>query len=277
MRLFAFCIFFLSASTLSAQTESVKKINVTVAAMYSSNASYYGQTTAEKLPYVLANATVRFPVGLYLSAGTYKLLNIGSGLSETDLGIGFEHDFSERLSVGLGYTKSFFPSNSPLLQAANDNNLDLSVGWKWPWFTTKLETNYAFGSENDVFLGIENSRSIELGQLFSEKDALSIEPAIEIVAGTQHFFNTYQQQKIKNNNGNGKGNNNGNGNGNVVTITEPATSFNLLSYNFKLPLYYSRASYMAELSYQFSVLGAEAITEAKRSQSFIGLGFYYQF
>ncbi|TKC06054.1 hypothetical protein [Pedobacter frigoris] len=275
MRLFAFCIFFLSALTLSAQTDSIKKINVTVAAMYSSNASYYGQTTAEKLPYVLANATVRFPVGLYLSAGSYKLLNIGSGLSETDLGIGFEHDFSERLSADIGYTKSFFPANSPLLQAANDNNLDLSVSWQWPWFKSKLEMNYAFGSENDVFLGFENSRSIELGRLFNEKDALSIEPTIEIVAGTQHFFNTYQQQKVKNNNGNGKGNSNGNGN--VVTITEAATSFNLLSYNFKLPLYYSRANYMAELSYQFSVLGAGTITEAKRSQSFVGLGFYYQF
>lgn len=275
MRLFAFCFFFLSALTLSAQTDPIKKINITAAAIYSSNASYYGQTTADKLPYVLANATIRFPVGLYLSAGSYKLLETGNGLSETGLGIGFEHDFSERLSGSIGYTKSFFPVNSPLLQAANDNNLDFSVSWEWPWFKSKLQTNYAFGSQNDIFLGFENSRSIELGQLFNEKDALSIEPAIEIVAGTQHFFNTYQQQKARKNNGNGKGNNNNDGN--IVVITEPATSFNLLSYNFKLPLYYSRASYMAELSYQFSALGTEAITEAKRSQSFVGLGFYYQF
>lgn len=261
-----------------------KKTTVTLAAIYSNNVSYYGQTTAEKLPYVLANATVRLPVGLYFSAGAYKLLNVGSGISETDLGVGYDHDFNERFTAGVGYNRSFYPKSSPLLQASNENNLNVTADYNWPWFKSSLSADYAFGQESDVFAGLTNSKLIELGTLFSKEDLLSIEPSIEIVAGTQHFLKTYTEQKNKKNNGNGNGNGNGNSNGNgngngnsTITTTLPATSFELLSYNFKIPLSYSRSSYMAEVSYQFSILGANAITEAKRQQSFISLGLYYQF
>jgi len=253
-----------------------KKTTVTLAALYSNNVSYYGQTTAEKLPYLLANATVRLPVGVYFSAGAYKLLNVGSGISETDLGIGYDHDFNERFTAGIGYNRSFYQKSSPLLQASNENNLNATADYHWPWFKSSLSVDYAFGHESDVFVGLTNSKLIELGTLFSKNGLLSIEPSIEIVAGTQHFLKTYTERKNKNNNGNGKGNGNGNGNS-TITTTLPATNFELLSYNFKIPLSYSRASYMAEISYQFSVLGANAITEAKRQQSFINLGFYYQF
>jgi hypothetical protein len=251
-----------------------KKTTITAAALYSNNVNYYGQTTAEKLPYVLVNVTVRLPVGLYFSAGSYKLLNVGSGISETDLGIGYDHDFSERFTAGIGYSRSFYPKNSPLLQASNENNVNLSADYYWPWFKSSLSVDYAFGQESDLFTGLTNSKLIELGTLFNKKNQISIEPSIEIVAGTQHFLKTYTEQKNKKNNG--KGNGNGNSNS-TITTTLPAISFELLSYNFKIPLSYSRANYMAEVSYQFSVLGANAITEAKRHQSFISLGFYYQF
>jgi hypothetical protein len=54
------------ALNVKAQQDSLKKTTITLAAIYSSNISYYGQVTNEKLPYILANATVRFPIGLYI-------------------------------------------------------------------------------------------------------------------------------------------------------------------------------------------------------------------
>ena len=276
----------LQSCWLMAQTDTVNnqksnKTTLTVAAIYSNNVSYYGQSTAEKLPYVLANATARLPVGIYFSAGAYKLLNIGGGVSETDFGIGYTHDFTDKLNTDLSYMRSIFPGNSPLLQAANTNNINLTVNYTWPWFKSSLSADYAFGKERDFFLGISNSKDISLGAVFDDADQLSIEPAIEIVSGTQHFYSTYQQEKIKRNNGKGSGANNGNGKGSADGSTEivtiPKTSFNLLTYNLKLPLAYSRASYLAEVAYQFSVLSSSAITEAKKQQSFISLSFYYQF
>jgi len=267
----------LMAQTDDANDPKATKTTLTLAAIYSNNVSYYGQSTAEKLPYVLVNATARLPIGFYFSAGAYKLLNMGSGISETDFGIGYEYDFTNRFSTDVSYIRSIFPKNSPLLQAANTNNINLTPSYIWPWFKSSLSADYAFGQENDFFLGITNSKDISLGTLFDEEDQLSIEPAIEIVSGTQHFYTTYQQEKIKRNNGKGKGANNGNGEADTEVITIPKTSFNLLTYNFKLPLAYSRSSYLAEVAYQFSVLGSNAITEAKKQQSFISFSFYYQF
>lgn len=274
-----FVLIFMTSITVQAQQDSLKKMTVTLAAIYSSNVSYYGQSTNEKLPYLLVNATVRFPIGLYLSAGSYKLLNYGSGISETDMGAGFDYDFNDKFAGGIAYTRSFFPENSPLLQAANQNNLNVSVKYAWPWVTSSFSADYAFGKQNDVFLSVAHSKDIAIGSLFSDKNQLSLEPSVEVVAGTRHFYEIYTIEKSKREKSNGKGNGPVSpGNSNSTTTTIVATdSFNVLSYNFKLPLTLSRTNYMAEVSYQLSVLGPKAEAELKRQQSFFGLAFYYQF
>ncbi|MNL09352.1 hypothetical protein D3C87_1301110 [compost metagenome] len=211
--------------------------------------------------------------------GSYKLLNYGSGISETDIGAGFDYDFNDRFTAGMAYTRSFFPANSPLLQAANENNVNLSVTYAWPWLKSVLSADYAFGKENDVFISLSHSKEIGIGSLFNEKNALSIEPAIELIAGTRHFYETYTIEKGNRDkaNGKGKGPVSPGNSGSTVTTTIASDSFNLLSYNFKLPLTLSRANYLAEVSYQLSVLGPKAEAELKPRQSFFGLAFYYQF
>jgi hypothetical protein len=264
---------------VNAQQDSTQSTRLTLAALYSTDVSYYGQATTEKLPYVLVNATLRFPVGLYLSAGSYKLLNYGSGISETDLGAGFDYNFNDRFAAGLAYTRSFFPSNSPLLQAANENNVNVSANYTWPWLKSSLSADYAFGQQQDVFISLAHSKEVNLGSLFNEKNVISIEPAIELVAGTRHFYESYTIEKSNRDKAKGKGKapvQPGNSNS-TTTVVTASDSFNMLSYNFKLPLYLSRANYMAEFSYQWSVLGAKADAELKSRQSFFGLGFYYQF
>lgn len=271
------CIVFVKAQ---AQRDTTRKTTVTLAALYSSNVSYYGQTTDEKLPYVLANATVRFPFGLYLSAGSYKLLDYGSGISETDLGAGFDYDFTDRLSAGMAYTRSFFPENSPLLQASNENNVNMSAIYAWPWLKSSFSADYAFGRQTDVFLSLSHSKEIGIGSLFNEKNLVYIEPAFELIAGTRHFYETYTIEKERRDKANGKGKkpvSSGNPTSEIITTTLAAYNFNLLSYNFKLPLSFNRANYIAEISYQLSVPGPQAAAELKDQQSFFGLAFYYQF
>jgi len=270
--IFVICLatFNLKAQTDSAATAAPEKATLTLAAIYGNNVSYYGQATLEKLPYLLTNATFRLPFGMYFSASSYILLNYGTGISASDLGIGYDHTFNPKLQAGISYTRSFFPENSPLLQAANENNINAQIDYQWPWFKSALSTDFAFGLEKDVFISFNNAKLIELGSLFNEKDQIAIEPAIELVAGTQHFLETYTQKK---NNGKGKGS----GNGNTKTIEITATSFNLLTYNFKVPFTYSRSNYMAEFAYQYSLLGGKALADTKNTQSFFNISFYYQF
>jgi hypothetical protein len=264
---------------VQAQQDSVKKTTITIAALYSSNVSYYGQSTNEKLPYVLVNATVRFPVGLYLSGGSYKLLDYGSGISETDIGAGFDYNVNDKLTTGISYTRSFFPANSPLLQAANENNVNLSAKYTWPWLKSSLSADYAFGKQSDIFISLSHSKEISIGSLFNDKNSLYLEPAIELIAGTRHFYETYIIEKNRRSkaNGNGKSPVSPGSSNSTITTTAASDSFNLLSYNLKLPLSLSRANYIVEINYQLSVLGPKAEAQLKHQQSFFGLAFYYQF
>lgn len=272
----AICITFFK---VQAQQDSVKKTTITFAGLYGSNVSYYGQATSENFPYVLGNVTVRFPIGLYLSAGSYKLLNYGTGLSETDLGAGFDYDFGNNFSTGIAYTHSFFPANSPLLQASNENNISLSVKYDWHYLKSSVNADYAFGKQNDIFLNFSHAKEIIIGTLWSEKNIISIAPAVELIAGTQHFYESYVTEKNKRDKANGKGKSStapGNTNSSTV-VTVPYNRFNLLSYNFKLPLTLSRANYLAEISCQLSLPGSKSETGSRQLQSFFGLAFYYQF
>jgi hypothetical protein len=54
-------------------------------------------------------------------------------------------------------------------------------------------------------------------------------------------------------------------------------SFDLLSYNFELPVSYSRAHYVVEAAYQLSLLSNKAQTGPGNLNSFFTLSFYYQF
>ncbi|KQR67458.1 hypothetical protein [Pedobacter sp. Leaf176] len=271
---------FLFTSVVFAQQDT-SKATLTLAAIYNSNISYYGQVTAEKYPYILFNATYRLPNGLYFSGGGYKLLNFGSAISETDLGIGYDHEFNENFSAGVAYTHSFFPSNSPLLQASNNNNINASAARQWPWFKTDFSIDFAFGKQKDLFIGLTNSKEIGLGAIFSENNLISIVPAIEITAGTTHFYETYIIEKSKRQNANGNGKSGSapgiSNKGNTQTIENSSSRFKLLSYNFKLPLNWSYGNFLAEASYQFSVLGNKKEENVAHQQSFFGLAAYYQF
>ncbi len=74
---FLFILFNVLTLALKGQTDTLKASKtLTLAALYNSNISYYGQVTSERLPYALLNATLRFPSGLYFSVGSYRLLMI---------------------------------------------------------------------------------------------------------------------------------------------------------------------------------------------------------
>jgi hypothetical protein len=272
------------AQTENTKTDSTEKTSLIVAAVYSTNANYYGQTSAEKLPYVLTNATVKFPGGLWLSAAAYKLLNIGSGISAANAGAGIDFNLNKSKSLigSLSYTRSFFPENSPLLQAANENTASASLTYDWNYLNSGLSADYAFGSENDWFVSFSNSKLFSLGSLFSNKDYVSIEPALEIVAGTQHFYETYTENKKVRDKLLGKITDplfpsKGQGQNQTTTTTVSSSSFDLLSYNLKLPLAYNRSNYVIEGSCQLSMLSDKVQISSGKLRSFFNMSFYYLF
>ncbi|WP_301924186.1 hypothetical protein [Ferruginibacter sp.] len=273
----AFCFAQTDTTKAAPADSTASRSTLTVAAVYANNASYYGQKSAESTPYAALSATVRFNSGFYFSGLAYKLLNEQtSSVSASSLGAGVNFKLAKNLSADLNYSHSFYPAYSPLLQAANADNASAAFIYE-NWLNVNLSGDYAFGKTNDEFFTGGISKSISLFSI-GKKDIVTINPSADIVAGTQHFYQTYlTEQKLRDS---------------VLGIilspvtgtpsqgttkTATTTAFNLLSYNFKLPLAYNRSHYVLEAAYQLSVLSNHAQTDPGKTNSFVTLSFYYQF
>ena len=275
----ALCSQFCLAQTDSTAVDSASsKSTLTLAAVYSNDASYYGQRAAEKIPYAAVAVNYQLPSGIYFTGQTYKLLNDNnSTLSAGSLGAGVNFKLAKNLTTDLSYSHSFYAVNSPLLQAANADNASVSLSFE-KWLTTSLTGDYAFGKTSDAFVTAAISKQISLFSI-GKKDVVTITPLANIVGGTQHFYQTYiKEKKIRDSllgvlpvpif---------GRPNSNQHTDTVMTTAFNLLSYNFKLPLAYNRGNYVIEAAYQLSLLSDHVQASTGNVNSFFTFSFYYQF
>jgi hypothetical protein len=277
----------LSANYANAQKDTINFDNfekaparstLTLGTVYSNNASYYGQRSEENTPYVAIAANYQLKSGFYLTGQTFKLLNDQSStLSAASLGAGINFKLGERLAADISYSRSFFPSHSPLLQAGSADNASMTISHN-SWIKTNLTGDYAFGKVNDAFATGEIEKDINLFSI-GKKDLVSITPSASIIAGTQHFYQTYKAEKKMRDSILG-------------IITDPIfgppsgpqedklvekTSFNVLSYNLKLPIAYNRVNYLIEAAYQFSYLSKYAASDKSQVISFLTFSFYYQF
>jgi hypothetical protein len=302
-------------SNTTSDTTEKAKASLRLGALYSSNISYYGQTAAKRLPYTFGYVQLFLRNGLYLTAQTYKLLNSESGISGAGLTAGYSFDLSKSLSGTLSYGRSFYPDSSRLFQSVNQDVASASLSYDWQWLTTRLDADYALGSESAFYSTFNLSKYIDLGLSFSSKDYLTLEPSIEIVGGTQRFFPSSAIDEDEDSpsstplipslssNGISKSDNKinprrvvkaigenvkvrGKGMGKKITeirakddqssTTVTSAPFGLLAYSFNLPLVYNRAKYTLEVAYQ-GIIPTKSSGNPQKLQSFFNLGFNYTF
>ncbi|MEP6749441.1 MAG: hypothetical protein ABJB86_17020 [Bacteroidota bacterium] len=258
---------------------TVDKASLTLGTSYSNNANYYGQKAIESVPYAAVAATYKLKCGLYFTGLAYKLLHDSThAVSAASAGAGLNFKLIKHLSADVSYSHTFYPALSPLLQAGNPDNASASLLLE-NWLSSKINLDYAFGKTADYFVTAGTAKQITLGHITS-KDLITITPAVDIVAGTQHFYQTYlTEKKLRDSVLHALL-------GPVIgqpsteeptTKTTVSTQFNLLSYNFKCPLAYNRAHYLVEVAYQLSVLSSKAQSNAGKANQFISASFYYQF
>ena len=257
-----------------AQADSTAKNSLTLAAVYGSTANYFGQTTTEKLPYVLTYGAYKLKSGFYVSASALKLLNSSSPVSAVDLSAGYGFNVVRNVEGNFSYTRSFYQENSPLLQTANENNVNGELSFTH-FLKSSLSADYAFGTQQDVFVSFTNSKMISLGSLFSDKDFISLEPAFSVIGGSQRFYQTYTTEKQKRKK--------------LLdpllpsqqpaptTTTVESTSFDLLAYTLSLPIAYNRSNYSVEAGYQATIAGKKIDGISNKPVSIFNLSIYYMF
>ena len=257
-----------------AQADSTAKNSLTLAAVYGSTANYFGQTTTEKLPYVLTYGAYKLKSGFYVSASALKLLNSSSPVSAVDLSAGYGFSLVRNVEGNFSYTRSFYQENSPLLQTANENNVNGELSFTH-FLKSSLSADYAFGTQQDVFVSFTNSKMISLGSLFSDKDFISLEPAFSVIGGSQRFYQTYTTEKQKRKK--------------LLdplfpsqqpaptTTTVESTSFDLLAYTLSFPIAYNRSNYSVEAGYQATIAGKKIDGISNKPVSIFNLSIYYMF
>lgn len=275
----AFMNTFCFAQTDSTASDSAaKKSTLTLGAVYANNASYYGQKSEERTPYTAVAVTYKLKCGIYFSSLAYKLLNEPRSLiSASSLGGGVTGKLGKRFSADLSYSHSFYAAYSPLLQAANPDNASLTASYE-KRLKMSVTGDYAMGKTSDAFVTAAVSRTFNLFSI-TRKDIVILNPSIDAVAGTQHFYQTYlRQQKIRDSLfGTILNPITGGSPEQSPTETVSTTAFNLLTYNLKLPLTYNRAHYAIEANYQLSLLLPPARNGRQTMNSFFSCAFYYQF
>lgn len=272
-------IMWMCSMSAFAQTDSTaeeKRTTFTVGATYVNNADYYGQKSEGTMAYVAASGTLKLKPGLYFTGTGIRLLNDSNAVvSASAAGIGWQFNLGKKLTADVSYSHTFYPSRSPFLQASNPDNFSASLSYAY-WMTTSVNADYMMGKQDhDIFLTLGTEKMISLGS-FSPKDLITLTPAINVTAGTQRFYETYVTEKRLRDS--------------LLDVllpglpgTEPTittktnTSFDLISYNLKVPLAYNRDHFVIEAAYQLSVLGKKAQTGAGTANSFFSFSFYYQF
>jgi hypothetical protein len=254
------------------------KNSMTLGVSYSNNANYYGQKAETKTPYAAFAGTYKLKCGIYFSGLAYKLLNdSGVIVSAASAGAGIAFSMGKHFSADINYSHTFYPAYSPLLQASNPDNGSASLVYD-NWLNTKLTVDYAFGKTQDFFGTFGTGRQITLGSI-SKKDIVTLTPSVDVVAGTQRFYQAYLTEKKLRDSllgiispilGQPGGQE-------TSTHTTTSTQFNLLSYNFKCPLAYNRSHYLVEIAYQLSVLSNKVQSNPGQANSFFSASFYYQF
>ncbi|MBO9635711.1 MAG: hypothetical protein J7578_21585 [Chitinophagaceae bacterium] len=269
------------------ETDSVpEKSKLTLGVQYATNASYYGQKSLEKTPYIALLASYQHRSGLYVNGMAYRLLNDSSKLASAyAAGAGFEFKLASHLKADIGYTYTFFPKLSPFLQAANPHTASASLTLE-KWITGSASLDYTFGKTKDIFITPAISKQISLFSIDSVSGII-LTPEINVSFGTQRFYEYYQEDKIVRDSILGKAlgrlpinlpvPGNPNRPGNTTTVVKSSSSFDLLSYNLKLPLAYYRSNCLVEVSCLFSLLGQKVETRPGKLNNFFTASFYYQF
>lgn len=281
----------------STDTVNNSKISVfSTGASYGNTANYYGQTTAQKLPYVSTDLSYQSKLGFYIAGSAIKLVDLAPAVSEVAVSAGYSKDITKRLGASASYTRFFFAKDSPLPQSVNPNTASLGLTYDFRWLKSALNSDYVFGQVKDkqgnlmkdFYITFNNYRSVDLGS-FGKKDFITLEPSISIIGGTQVLVDSIPVETKGNPSGVGRGvgqeleklRGQGAPLGRIANRGKfrevYSTNFDYLTSVVNIPLAYNRAHYTIEAAYQLSIPNKNFEGIVHENQSFFTLSFTYLF
>lgn len=219
----------INAQTDSAAVKEKTKPQLKLSVNYNSNLNYYGRTDSLKSTGVFPMAEFWINPEFYINAAPIFVNNDVQKMeyAGTVSTIGYQH-MTEKWLTNLYFLKPFYKQGSQLVQSALKAQSGLS-------FTHLNKTlNFTFGG--DVKFSDKTDFGATLGidhiirKEYTDSSILVIDPAFTAYAGTQQFSRTYTQKKSSTLPLPGPQQ--------QQTVTEQVKQFNILAYEFSVPVIY---------------------------------------
>jgi hypothetical protein len=240
---------FVSAQSDSSEKQKPKfKIGIN----YNSGLNYYGRTDSLKSTGFFPLAELWFTKDIYVNAAPVFVNNAVQSMeyAGTVTSIGYLHVTDKWIS-NLYLLKPFYKQSSQLVQSA----LKAQTGASFSKLNRVL--NVSLGGDLKFSDKVDFGATAGLDHLirnqFEDKSVLVIDPSFYAYAGTQNFTTTYNKKK----------------NGFLVfpggseQVSQSVTKFNILAYEFSMPVVYVKGKWMALVTPSY-ILPQNLITVANR-------------
>ena len=229
----------ITMNSSNAQTDSTKKHKpqFKLSINYSSSLNYYGRTDNQKSTGIFPLAELWFSKDLYLNAAPVFVNNSSSSFKYAGsvATFGYLHE-SDKLITNLYLTKTFYKQSTQLVQSALEAQTGFSFSFlnKYVNITTGGDLKLSDEFDLGTMAGLDHIIRKEIG----EKTVFVVDPTLNAFAGTQNFTNTWYKKKS--------------GfllfPGSDEEVKENVKRFDVLAYEFSIPLYLVRGKWMTILT-----------------------------
>lgn len=191
-KILTFIIFFLYPYLLFSQTDTTAyednynsfMLNLS----YTNNNLENLSGTIEKVPTLFTNLSFFHKTGFYTGIAYAGYYGDNSKAYDYDIGFGFQKFFNNGFDIDFNYDWHQY-SGDTILEGFNyEHSLNLSSGVDIDKFYLNSDISYYIGNTSNLNLDINFSRFIIINKIFSQFDALYINPTISVSFGTDYWM-----------------------------------------------------------------------------------------
>lgn len=255
-----------ATGTLWAQDEEPESLwNATAAVRYMSRHTNYGLDLGGERAAMGYDASLAHANGFTLSAGAIKTLGGGGELQQWSLGVGYDIEVSDAVSLSATFTHYEYSNDSVNVMAGLNNSMSFSVDLSFDVFDLGFSYDAFLGSNSASYYAIDVSGFEQVGKL-------SIVPLAQITFLAQDVEN----RLLKSNKGSGKGSSSPASSSSGISTTSVT---GLSSLSLHLVMIYPIADHLSLTFHPYFLYSPKAEVSTQTSQVIwtVGLRYFIDF
>jgi hypothetical protein len=268
-----FCLVLSQFVFAQSDTTEKQKLKFKIGINYNSGLNYYGRTDSLKSTGFFPLAELWLSKDVYINAAPVFVNNAIQSMeyAGTVTSLGYLHT-TDKWITNLYVLKPFYKESSELVQSA----LKAQTGASFSRLNKVI--NFTFGGDlkfsDKTDVGATAGLDHLIRKELKNQSVLVIDPSIYAYAGTQNFTNTYYKKRP--------------GNilfpGTTEQINESITKFNVLAYEFSVPVVYAKGKWMGLFTPSYilpqnlvTIAGRPELSERGENMFYATLGLKYTF